>query len=421
LRKGLFYDSSNNPFDIPIGSRFSLNDLNYVASENRAVGEYTLTCETAGAAGNQSFGDLIPITFITGLARVELSDVLDAGEDEETDDQLRQRVLTKARMPGASGNKANYVNWALEVAGVGGVSVVPVRDGPGTVSIAIINTSKAPADQTLVDTVQDYIAPPHELTYEAEVLTTGGSGSSLESGAVKLVYDVAGNGTIRQTIRSGSVAYILPQPGIWQIRVRVKADAAAGTDDLLRVGIWNDSTADWAQTKLVGGADAVVTKKGADLSTDYADAVVQFYSDGQDYLTLQIDRLTSDTTRTVWVDQAVYRSTFSMDEGGGQAPIGATVTVEAANAVLINISATLTIASGYNAASVRAAVQQNIETYIKSLAFSDDNDVRYVRIGQAILDTTGVTDYGTLTVNGGTANIAIDTQEVAVAGSVSLT
>lgn len=181
------------------------------------------------------------------------------------------------------------------------------------------------------------------------------------------------------------------------------------------------SAAAWAKTRPGGTVDAVVTLKASDLATSFLDKIVEFYWNGQDQLELRITRLTTDTTTTVWVDRGIYRSAFSKDTGEGKAPIGAKVTVEPAAAVLINVSATLTIASGYNADSVKSAITENIRAYIKSLAFADDNDARYARIGTAILDTQGVLDYSNLLVNGGTANVAIGPQEVAVLGTVTLT
>lgn len=416
-RRGLFYDNMDTPFDVPIGSRFSISGVNFVVLEQEQVGQFVLECETAGVIGNQAFGALIPIDYISGLARAELADVLVPGEDIEKDESLRNRYLTKARSPSAGGNKADYVNWSLEVVGVGGVSVIPVRDGPGTVAISIINTNKEPAGQTLMDEVQNYIAPPWVNEVEAEAMTLGGFGVTIDGDAVQMVYDVGGPGTIT----NATIQNILQQPGIWQARVSSKIDSNAEASDLLQVGVWNVSANAWAKISPSSSTDAVQTLQAADLDTSYADITQSFYWDGVDELELRITRLQTDTTTTVWVDQSVYRSAFSQDTGEGKTPIGSKVTVEPATAVTISVSATLTIASGYNTASVQAAAKQAIADYIRSLAFTEDNDVRWVRIGQSILDTTGVQDYQNLLVNGGAANIVVGIQEVAVMGMVTFT
>jgi uncharacterized phage protein gp47/JayE len=47
--------------------------------------------------------------------------------------------------------------------------------------------------------------------------------------------------------------------------------------------------------------------------------------------------------------------------------------------------------------------------------------VKYARIGQAILDVPGVSDYSGLTVNSGTGNVQIAPQDIAVPGTYTLT
>lgn len=398
------------------------------ASEATISAEGTVTVDIeaieAGTSGNAPSGTITllaqPISGITGVTNAAATT---GGLNEEDDATLLSRYLQKVRSPSAGGNKADYVNWTLEVPGVGGVSVVPVRDGPGTVSIAIIGTDKKPASQGLVDAVQNYIAPPWEHEKEAEDMTVGGSGTSIDTtqeddsgDSVKMAYDAGGEGTVTHE----NLHVLLDKPGIWQARVRVKVDDT-GADDLLQIGVYNASGVAWAKTTPGGTTDAVTTLQGDDLATSFSEVIQEFYWDGQDQLELRITRLQTDTTTTVWVDLAEYMSTFSKDTGEGKAPVGARVTVEPATSVLINVSATLTIQSGYNTDSVRAAVEQAINDYIKSLAFADNNDVYYVRIGQAILDTEGVQDYSDLLVNGGTSNITVGIQEVAVKGTVSLT
>lgn len=100
-------------------------------------------------------------------------------------------------------------------------------------------------------------------------------------------------------------------------------------------------------------------------------------------------------------------------------PIGATVTVAAATEVNINVSATLTLEAGYTITDVQTGIEQGITDYLTSLAFVD-NVVRYSKIANVILDTEGVIDYSGLNVNGGTANITVQDEEVAVKGTVTL-
>jgi len=387
--------------------------------------DVAVTAEQAGAAGNVPAGS---ITFlvepVSGVTSVINANPTSGGADEESDEALRKRYLTRVRNPSASGNKADYINWALEVQGVGGVSVVPVEDGPGTVSVYIVDTDKKPASQAIVDAVQNYIAPPHVITEEQTALTTSGYGVSTDTQAdatdgtvLKMVYSASGEGTAKRL----DLENVLPQPGIWQARVKLKVSSTSGANPLVEIGVWNLSANTWAKKSPSSTENAVVTFSASQLSTTFVEKIVEFHWNGQDQIELRITRKQTDTTTMLWVDNVTYRSTFSRDDGEGKAPIGARVSVRPANAVLINISATITVLPGYNAESVKAAVQANLDAYIKSLAFAPINDVLYSRVGQTILETTGVQDYANLTVNGGTSNIAIAENEVAVLGTVTLT
>jgi len=136
---------------------------------------------------------------------------------------------------------------------------------------------------------------------------------------------------------------------------------------------------------------------------------------------LRIERLQTDTVNTVIIDKIAYESLFSKDTGDGKAPIGARVYIEPASPVAINVSVHLVVAAGYEVGAVQLAVKENVEQYLKSLTFMQDNDVRYVRIGSVILDTPGVVEYSNLLVNGATNNIPIGEQAVAVLGPVTFT
>lgn len=392
--------------------------------DGQGIGYANIEAVEGGVSGNVGAETIsLIVSPIDGVTSVTNPEPISGGLDIEDDISLLARYLQRVRNPSSSGNRADYTAWALEVPGVGAVSVIPVRDGPGTVSVAILNSNMEPADQNLIDAVQNYIAPPWILTKNAEEMNLGDLGVSIDTSleddvyeSVKMVYNAAGNGTITQELDT-----FLPQLGIWQARVNVKADQITGETDLLQIGVYNTSAGAWCKDRPFGSNDAVITLKGIDLSESFQKHNVEFYWNGQDHIELRISRLTTDGATTVWVDQVSYISTFSKDTGDGKAPIGARVTVEAATAVMISISATLELVEGYNANSVKSAVTENIRAYIKSLAFADDNDVRYVRIAEAILDTPGVYDFTNLLVNDGNVNIPIGPQEVAILGVVNLT
>lgn len=98
-------------------------------------------------------------------------------------------------------------------------------------------------------------------------------------------------------------------------------------------------------------------------------------------------------------------------------PIGATVTVESATGLEIDVAATITIDSTTTKAAVQAALSAALDEYLQSIAF-DKYTLVYNRIAYMLLDIAGVVDYSVLTINGGTVNIAIAAGEVPVIGTV---
>ncbi|WP_128894623.1 baseplate J/gp47 family protein [Longirhabdus pacifica] len=159
IRKGEFKDSTGNGWDVPIGSRFSLEEVNYVVIEKIAVGEYELECETTGKVGNQHFGTLIPLQYMNGLASAQLSDILIPGEDEETDEALRERFFSVVKESAFGGNIADYMQSINNLDGVGGVKVFPTWNGGGTVKCTIMTSDYEAPSTSLIQEVQTFIDP----------------------------------------------------------------------------------------------------------------------------------------------------------------------------------------------------------------------------------------------------------------------
>lgn len=187
------------------GQRFNIGDMNYVVREKIADGEYQVECETAGKAGNQFFGAMIPMEYIKGLQSAELTGILIPGEDEEGTEELRQRYFSSFRENAFGGNRADYLEKTNAIPGVGRTKVTRVwnsdvspadmipKEGVetwydgikgtlsgdvrhwldsvfqaakqkklttgGTVLLTIIDSEFGPASETLVEAVQAAIDP----------------------------------------------------------------------------------------------------------------------------------------------------------------------------------------------------------------------------------------------------------------------
>lgn len=149
--------------EIPVGSRFNCDKLNYVITEKVSDGVYKMRCETTGTEGNKYAGTLIPIDYIDGLETANLTDVLIPAEDDETVEELRERYLNSLISQAYGGNIADYEEKTNQIRGVGGVKVTPVWNGGGTVKLTIIGSDYGVPSDDLVESVKNAADPyPNE-------------------------------------------------------------------------------------------------------------------------------------------------------------------------------------------------------------------------------------------------------------------
>jgi len=94
-----------------------------------------------GAFGNLprdfSLSLATPIPGIVSARAVSVT----GGTDDETDDELRHRVLHRIRMPPQGGAQHDYVQWALAVPGVTRAWASPLEMGMGTVTVRFMMDS----------------------------------------------------------------------------------------------------------------------------------------------------------------------------------------------------------------------------------------------------------------------------------------
>lgn len=148
---------------IAIGEMVASDKVNFIFKEDGIISasgtlNVSVECEQYGVIGNVPMGAIkyFPKT-LEGLQSVTNAAEFLNGYEAETDEELRERYYTKVRTPATSGNKYHYLNWAVEVTGVGGAKVKPLWNGKGTVKVVIINSNKRAADSALINAVVDHI------------------------------------------------------------------------------------------------------------------------------------------------------------------------------------------------------------------------------------------------------------------------
>ncbi|MDR9855982.1 baseplate J/gp47 family protein [Paenibacillus sp. VCA1] len=131
-----------------------------VTLDGNGEGIAQVTAVVPGKAGNVPAGVIEIISApVTGVVSVTNPEAIKGGADVESDESLLERFYTRVRNQGTSGNKAQYIQWANEVAGVGGVQVKPLWKGPGTVGIYLLDMDKRAANPAIVQAAQNYIDP----------------------------------------------------------------------------------------------------------------------------------------------------------------------------------------------------------------------------------------------------------------------
>lgn len=179
LRQINTFDTKQNPYDVPIGTRFAIDEATFQLTERIEKGKYKAICQQSGTVGNWPRESLLPVDNIGGsFGYAQLvSDPLIPARDLETDDSLRERVYLWVRAYPYGGNKSDYKLKVMEIAGVGSVAVFGANVmGPGQVGIVITDDLGKPATDELIERVTnvvkedgDGIAPIGHKTYVSTI------------------------------------------------------------------------------------------------------------------------------------------------------------------------------------------------------------------------------------------------------------
>jgi uncharacterized phage protein gp47/JayE len=146
------------------------------------VATVDVTAVVAGADANADGGEAVsfvsPVSGVDQAATVDSTNGIAGGVDEESDAELRARLLAWIQMTPQGGSAADYEAWALEVSGVYRVFVFPefdaenlIDDQPGYVGVTFITSDAAapiPSTQLVTD-VGDYVEERRPVTARVTV------------------------------------------------------------------------------------------------------------------------------------------------------------------------------------------------------------------------------------------------------------
>ena len=95
-----------------VGERF-YHDGHYFVLRKDSDGDLYLEAEEAGTVANGIYSGTpaIPVNNIPDLTAATFGEVMEAGAEEESDDDLRERLREKMSGPAENGNKQHYRTW----------------------------------------------------------------------------------------------------------------------------------------------------------------------------------------------------------------------------------------------------------------------------------------------------------------------
>ncbi len=140
---------------------------NYITSEDCEItesgGSVTVAVVAAdyGSIGNAEAGEINKlITSVDFIESVTNYDAVSGGEDEESDDELRDRYNTAIKKAANAGNIAYYEELAVSVEGVGEAYCVPCPgNSPGSADLYVVNADGGEVVESAVEAVQNIVDP----------------------------------------------------------------------------------------------------------------------------------------------------------------------------------------------------------------------------------------------------------------------
>lgn len=367
--------SGTNGTSIPLGTQVAVPATQYsdeIVFETTAVGSISggsvqlpIQALVAGTAGNTGVGTITFLkTSVSGVASVSNANATLLGEAEESDEELRARILrtlaglSRGTPPSIHAGAIDFEIQEVTLAGdvSNSATTIPVYEDLNLHPIATSGVIRIENEAVLYTGIS-LSRDPDAATWHS---FTGCTRGHLSTSAVA---------------HSAGVA----------VKEWVTAGKPETVDSAFLVEIPSSSHVD------VYVADGTTTAADSTLV-----ALVQ-------------NRLRGDgTTRN-----------------GGYRGAGITLDVIAATITTITVTSTFTILSGYTAATIQALVKTAIQNYVNALGVGEN--VLAYRIAEATLSVEGVSNITALTVNAVTfdgtsaADVTISASAVARTGSANIT
>lgn len=174
-----FYADSDHParVDIPAGTVcMTAAGLRFVTVEKGSIpvgetfGDAAAEAVEAGLSGNTAADTIlflaVPPVGVTACGNPE---GFTGGEDAESDEELRGRVLATYQRLANGANSAFYQQTAMSFDGVEAVTVIPRSRGVGTVDLVVASREGMP-DEELLEQLRSHFNSVREIAVDVDVL-----------------------------------------------------------------------------------------------------------------------------------------------------------------------------------------------------------------------------------------------------------
>lgn len=150
--------------DITEGARFTLPEDSSITFEyiGKTDGYNILKCEQTGTKGNEHVGTILPLIPIKNLIEAKITSTYKPAEDEETDEELRRRVVDSINYSSFGGNIEDYIEKVNAIDGVGNTKVFPAWQYNGSVLLSIVDPIFNPITEEFAKNLKEQIDPDED-------------------------------------------------------------------------------------------------------------------------------------------------------------------------------------------------------------------------------------------------------------------
>lgn len=166
--------------DIDIGVRFAVPNSTTTFQYIGKIDNYRIVeCEQLGTEGNEHLGQILPLTQVTDMIEAKIISTYKPAEDEETDTQLRTRVVNALNYASFGGNIQDYIERTDAIDGVGETKVFPAWQYNGSVLLSIVDPQYDPITEEFKKNLKEQIDPDDVIDQYGTVLKDDTSGQGI--------------------------------------------------------------------------------------------------------------------------------------------------------------------------------------------------------------------------------------------------